>query len=683
MKKALLLLLALASVLLTGCGQTADPVEEAWYADLPWGEDWTCLLLTGFELEPEAGKAALRDLLSACDWTPAEAARRPDCLHEIRLWTGEDGPLTLGITQEGEVWWKDALWRTGDGAGFRQACLDLAKTGVSTSSAPPLTYSCGPEALTARVGSTYTWNHITRAGEELFCDHDVFRSYETHPWLDGTYPVLRAEGDVLLSFSGREPDSLRLALFCEYGSIPVELRGLTFTPYAGANTYALSLRWDRRERGGYGGVTYILLIEGACASALPETGGGLTVSLPEADAWGCSFTLENREGPEFQLMPATSSISPAWPLFRRTDFGGWEWVKPRRYWENEYWVCPKEGSLTLGLDWSRDVGTLGPGEYALLLHGYFTSREGAETWETVYLPLRFTLGEDALPGPPGPPTPAPEPKGFSAELTRLSPHRWVQRITVATGEYVRDGDFALFRLGEDGTLTYIRPLFTLSQLLTHPVPYSGRPLEADVDLAAKYGPLEAGDYVLRRRLYRLEEGEWPGLHTFDRSWRTIPEDRLVYLDTPFTLEGPLAPASQEVEPAAEFYAGEETELPITVQNGEFASDHCRFSLLNRGEEPITFDSADGTLYYLEAGEEWLPLALQRHAASGLIPVEIPAGGSVEVSRYFRAGLQYPPLAPGVYRLVLHPTLGNNYKRRYVLAVEFTIRENGMGFYAGS
>ena len=65
MKKALFLLLILALILLPGCAGKETAPEETpaslWEELLPWGEEWTCLLLGGrepsSELEPESGKA--------------------------------------------------------------------------------------------------------------------------------------------------------------------------------------------------------------------------------------------------------------------------------------------------------------------------------------------------------------------------------------------------------------------------------------------------------------------------------------------------------------------------------------------------------------------------------------------------------------------------------------------------
>ena len=86
MKKALLLISILVLLLLTACGSRGTPapvteapaeapvpaeetpapaVDNAWLEELPWEEDWTCLILGWKELEPEESKEALRDLLYA------------------------------------------------------------------------------------------------------------------------------------------------------------------------------------------------------------------------------------------------------------------------------------------------------------------------------------------------------------------------------------------------------------------------------------------------------------------------------------------------------------------------------------------------------------------------------------------------------------------------------------------
>ena len=670
---------------------------KPWLAELPWEEDWTCLILGQHELEPGEGKDALRALFSACSWVLAEpdaeeeetvriSGKTYSVIPDIRqtwIWSGNDSPLRFHLRRNGDVWWNGDLWRpVGEGAGetLLAGFEALRDSGISIHNPPPLTYSCGEAVLTAHIAPTFSWSYISRAGVPYHTESDG-DFFENIDWLDGTRPALRAEGVVRLSFPTREPDRMTLGVFTGLGKAPVELRDGGFVPYAGTNTYFLSVYWEQADQGGYGGANYILLIEGACAIDLPESDAEVSVSLLAADAYGCSFTLENRAEQDF-LLP-TFFNTGGHPLFRKTASGSWEWVKPIRAPEDEDWSCNAGNTLRLGLDWSRALGPLEAGEYALLFRGQFMGRKGGLVGEPVYLPLYFTLGEDALPEPPGPLAFQGMPDGFSLTLRALGPHRWTQTFAVPTeGRYIPERDFSLFREEADGTLTHILPRYHLPYGMNHPVSSTA---ELDVDLAAQYGSLKAGTYVIRRRFLRREEGETTE-RPFDRSWRTFPEERILYADTRLYLDRDLAASTREVEPASiSFYAGEDQVLPVIIQNGRFTSTECRFAVKNLGEETISFGEDEDTLYYLEGNGEWLPVANGRHLANGLIPVEIPPGESREWrtafqnNRYFK----YGPLPKGVYRLVFQAWLEEDYQTRYPLVVEFSIREDGSGMYTGA
>ncbi len=672
---------------------TGDP----WLAELPWGEDWTCLILGQHELEPGEGKDALRALFSACSWVLAEpdaeeeetvriSGKTYSVIPDIRqtwIWSGNDSPLRFHLRRNGDVWWNGDLWRpVGEGAGetLLAGFEALRDSGIPIHDPPPLTYSCGEAVLTAHIAPTFSWSYISRAGVPYHTESDG-DFFENIDWLDGSRPALRAEGVVRLSFPTREPDRMTLGVFTGLGKAPVELRDGGFVPYAGTSTYFLSAYWEKADQGGYGGANYILLIEGACAIDLPESDAEVSVSLLAADAYGCSFTLENRAEQDF-LLP-TFFNTRGHPLFRKTASGSWEWVKPIRAPEDEDWSCNAGNTLRLGLDWSRALGPLEAGEYALLFRGQFMGRKGGLVGEPVYLPLYFTLGEDALPEPPGPLAFQGMPDGFSLTLRALGPHRWTQTFAVPTeGRYIPERDFSLFREEADGTLTHILPRYHLPYGMNHPVSSTA---ELDVDLAAQYGSLKAGTYVIRRRFLRREEGETTE-RPFDRSWRTFPEERILYADTRLYLDRDLAASTREVEPASiSFYAGEDQVLPVIIQNGRFTSTECRFAVKNLGEETISFGEDEDTLYYLEGNGEWLPVANGRHLANGLIPVEIPPGESREWrtafqnNRYFK----YGPLPKGVYRLVFQAWLEEDYQTRYPLVVEFSIREDGSGMYTGA
>ena len=421
-------------------------------------------------------------------------------------------------------------------------------------------------------------------------------------------------------------------------------------------------------------------------AVLPETDTAeVGVSLTEADGFGCSFTLDNRGAESFVLYPEEKT--GCHPLFRKTESGSWEWMKPLRMPENGSWSCGAGASASLGLDWSRELGPLEPGEYALLLTGGFRDRKGGWVGEPVSLPLRFTLGEDPLPEAPGPLTMLETPEQLTLEVKQLSTRRHIQTLTAqGDGSFVPDRDFFLFRAEEDGTLTYLQPRYRLPYVLNLPAAYgSGRPMELEIDLAAQYGTLQPGAYVVRRRLYRLEEGETLHVQEFDRSWRTLPEDRILWVDARLYVgvRGVRIPApGREVEPMAAPYTGEEPMLPVILQNGSFTADGCRFSLLNRCEAELSFSGDEYTLYYLERNAEWLPLARERHVGSGLIPFTVLPGESKEWGTVFGRNQVYGALPRGSYRLVFFVHLGEDRKTEYPLAVSFSIGQDGSGTYTG-
>ena len=473
MKKTLSLCIVLVLLLLTACGSQGTPapvteapaeapvpaeeapvpaeetpapaVDNAWLEELPWEEDWTCLILGWKELEPEESKEALRDLLYAYDWTLIDPeAKEPELIPERRgtaiyldeVYAGRDTvPIRFWFEKNGDLYWNGTLLRPlGDGAGEKLLAdwTALAKTGVSVGSPPDLTYTCGEESAAALVHGTYSWSYITRIGEWRGAESDAFCMFYDYDWLGQDAPILRAEGDVVLSFASREPDELGLTVFTSLGQTPVELRDGRFTPYAGVNTYALSARWEKAEQGGFGSCVYILLVEGDGPAELPRPEAQVSGEILEADAYGCTYTVEN--GMEVDLsLPANQTTwdymgISAYSLFRRTDTGGWEWVQPLRFIETRAGYCPAGERVTLGLDWSYYCGTLEPGEYTLVL-SLRTLEKYRSRREYIYLPLVFTLGEDRMPEAPGPMDTVPDPAGIQSTVKWLSQHRFYQTLS--------------------------------------------------------------------------------------------------------------------------------------------------------------------------------------------------------------------------------------------------------------
>ncbi len=428
MKKALFPAVLIVFLLLAGCEKGP---KDPWVASLPWESEWTCLLLggsePGFELEPETGKAALRTLLDSYTWAPAESeAEKDPTFRTAMFWCGEDASFTLTLNKQGEVLWNGSLYRPVGAETGEMLLADfdaMMKRGTDMQSPPPLTLRCGGETAQARVYGTYSWTYIPRAGWGTGCMSDAFASIESIDWLGGenAVPVLPCSGEITLSFSGRAPDSMTLYAFGEAGSIPVALNGLTFTPYAGVNTYQLCAWWDIADRGGFGDCVYILAADGSGETRLPDTGMNAELSLLSADAWGCGLTLTNRRDRDFNLQ--------GFDLLRRTDDGGWEWMNP--VWKNEdsKLVFKPGETVSFRLDWSRRLGSLEAGEYALLLTGYVS---GADSGKPQYISLPFALG-DQLPEPPGPLTQQELPEGISSLWIRQSRHRLMQTLTL-TGE---------------------------------------------------------------------------------------------------------------------------------------------------------------------------------------------------------------------------------------------------------
>ena len=716
MNRSLFLLIILALLLLAGCGtqgaametpvlpaETGVPIEETpapvvvdntWLEELPWEEEWTCLILGWKELEPEESKEALRDLLYAYDWTLIDPeAKEPKLIPMARgtaiyldeVFTAKvTAPIRFWFEKNGDVHWNGTLLRPlGENAG-EELLADwkaLAGTGINAGSPPDLTYTCGEASAAALVHGTYSWSYNTRIGEHYGAESDAFSLFYDYDWLGQDAPILRAEGDVILSFPTREPDSMNLTVFTSLGQAPAELRDGRFTPYAGVNTYALSARWEKAEQGGYGSCIYILLVEGDGPAELPQPEAQVSGEILEADAYGCTFTLENREETDLAVLTNQSTWSymyiGAFSLFRRSENGGWEWVKPIRYMEGRSYFCPAGERLTRGLDWSYYYGALEPGEYTLLL-SLRTLEKYRSRREYIYLPLVFTLGEDRMPEAPGPMDTVPDPAGIQSTVKWLSQHRFYQTLSrPGEGTVYAERDFALFRKEEDGTLTFIPPKFHLPAELNYVWPVTQGESGIAIDLAA-YGSLDRGAYVVRRRVYIPEAGE--DMTWFDVSWRTLRSENIRYLDADIYLTSFRDTAKKGIEPMTQTpYAGEQTELPLAAANPYITSGNCRVYLKNLGDAAVSFNPDDARLWFWDGAGNCMPLEMNRHPANGLLETTLGPGEGRDF--YFNFTPAYRPLTKGTYSLVM-PMRAEGTEERLWLALGFSIRADGTGQFSG-
>ena len=272
--------------------ETARPRASSarWLELLPWEEDWTCLQLGFFELEPEAGKEALRSLLYSYEWQLIDPAaeeaeyipsvrtsvvprRRQTFIYLDETFTRDTAPVTFHLRSGGDLYWNGTLRRpVGEGAGEKllDAWTALSKTGLNTSSPPSLTLKSGEARIEAILCPTFSWSHITRIGGFSHVESDG-EWYGDIDWLSLDYPILTAEGPVSLEFgpvsldfAAKAPDRCSLSAFSERGEAHLALTDGRFTPLAGLHTYVLSCSWGshREEPGGSGSCQYVLLIDG-------------------------------------------------------------------------------------------------------------------------------------------------------------------------------------------------------------------------------------------------------------------------------------------------------------------------------------------------------------------------------------------------------------------------------------
>lgn len=539
---------------------------------------------------------------------------------------------------------------------------------------------------TEALFDTAHWTYRNGKGEDVTTDKIPLSrtdNFQDTDWYSLDNPFLYADGEVSLSFNMREPKNPKLSAFTSLGMVPVELEDWTFTPYAGRNTYVLTCTWDWTKEEGGGSCRYILLIEGAETNAPAGTErDDLRLTVTSADAYGCAFTLENLGTRWPYQAEVMTDLGDPFALLRRTEAGGWEWVKPIRTFQGGHAENLGSGETwDWAWDWSHSYGTLPAGDYALMLCGYTRNQDAAK--ETLYLRGEFTL-TDTVPEIPGPLTLCEMPEGIETAMEQRSPHRWVQILSTEEQGWMAEADYALFRCASDGTLEYIPPEYHMPFGLNYPYwLLNGGSRTYDVDLAAQYGQLPAGTYVLRSRfLLRSEEERNYGAR--DRLWQLQPEDRVIYGDTVFTLRTSLWDVPREVD-ADEWYTvytGEETNLLISTAGSVFDSTHAELRLENVAANSwydVWYESDYCYLYFNYLGE-WFPVEGKRYRSHGLMAGTVARGETRELDINFE--LWYGELEPGTYRMVIsagaEPAGTAAMEGPYRIVCQFKINADGSG-----
>ncbi|MBR5701417.1 MAG: hypothetical protein IKX47_03035 [Oscillospiraceae bacterium] len=577
-----------------------------------------------------------------------------------------------------------------------------AETPVPTAAPTPFeapeTITLPQLTLTSNAGKTEAlldtahWTYRNGKGEEVSTEKippSQIDNFQDTDWYSLDNPFLYADGAVHLSFNMREPDDVLLYAFTDLGMVPVELEDWTFTPYAGLNTYFLTGTWDWVKEGGSGACRYVFMIEGAetNAPAVTET-EELRLTVTQADAYGCAITLEDLGERPYNPTAMDDSGNP-YALLRRTAAGGWEWIKPIRHFQgNPAQSLNKEESLTWAWDWSHSYGVLPAGDYALLLRG---SLGRGTAKETVFLRGEFTIA-DTEPRGSGPLAFCPMPEEMENTLEKRSDHRWLQTLSTAETGWVVETDYSLFRVthaGEkDEEWEYIPPEYHLPEMQNHAhwLLYGGRSRAYDVDLAARYGELPAGTYVLRRRFLKLSSEELEDAAFSDyRNWRLIPEDRVVYGDTWLTLRYALWDVPRGVDPMDERvppYNGEASPLLISTAGSVFTSTLATVQLENLNTAPAPILNVEADYYYLYFFHqgEWYPVEHKRVSVHGLIGANLTPGEARKLS--FRFTDWYGELPAGTYRMVITCYSEPFGEDAGFVVCEFKIGEDGSGEWQG-
>lgn len=305
-------------------------------------------------------------------------------------------------------------------------------------------------------------------------------------------------------------------------------------------------------------------------------------------------------------------------------------------------------------DWSYACGTLAPGRYRLTVFG----NPGTLIWHQGSITAEFELTGDEAAIEPAP-APAPWPDWAEASLTMVTPHKWLLRLSAEPEQKVRwEDDFSLFRKeGEDFV-----PVPAAYRLLGELHYFSIGEKTWNLNLAASYGELPPGDYLLRKRL--LDWDAWPEERKKD--WDLIEPEKLILLDLPFTLEEGLSDVVRETAPYdwLLYTPSLPVEERILVLSEDISPAGIQLLLENIGDEELIM-GYNWFLYFLE-GDEWFPVPTHIFGWDDL-GVTLSPGETKSQDISFETGWDLLP--PGAYRLVQELNSGK------LIFCEFAVSES--------